>query len=76
MLDRMERQNLIQKVENKEDGRSTIICLTEKSKTLEKVYQNITDEMVVQYYNVFSEEEIRVFESTLERVVRNLEGKN
>ena len=31
MLDRMEKQDLIQKVENKEDGRSTIICLTEKN---------------------------------------------
>ena len=42
MLDRMEKQDLIQKVENKEDGRSTIICLNEKSKALEKVYQKIT----------------------------------
>ena len=76
MLDRMQKQNLIQKIENKEDGRSTIICLTEKSKALEKVYQDITGEMVVQYYNGFSEKEIRLFESTLERVVKNLEGTN
>ena len=76
MLDRMEKQDLIQKVENKEDGRSTIICLTEKSKALEKVYQKITDEMVIQYYNGFNEDEIRIFESTLERVVKNLEGTN
>ena len=72
----MEKQNLIQKIENKEDGRSTIIKLTEKSKSLEKVYQDITDEMVIQYYNGFSEEEIRTFESTLERVVKNLEENN
>ena len=76
MLDRMEKQNLIQKIENNEDGRSTIIKLTEKSKSLEKVYQDITDEMVIQYYNGFNEDEIRIFESTLERVVKNLEGTN
>ena len=76
MLYRMEKQNLIQKIENKEDGRSTIIKLTEKSKSLEKIYQYITDEMVIQYYNGFSEEEIRTFESTLERVVKNLEENN
>ena len=75
MLDRMEKQNLIQKIENKEDGRSTIICLTEKSRALEKVYKDITEKMVVQYYNGFSEEEIRTFESTLERVVKNLEKR-
>ena len=76
MLDRMEKQDLIQKLENKEDGRSTIICLTEKSKALEKVYQKIADEMVIQYYNGFNEDEIRIFESTLERVEKNLEGTN
>lgn len=76
MLNRMENQNLIKKIENKEDGRSTIICLTKKSKALEKVYKNITDEMIVQYYNGFSKEEIRTFELTLERVIKNLEGKS
>ena len=31
--------------------------------------------MVVQYYDGFSEEEIKTFESTLERVVKNLEKR-
>lgn len=75
MLDRMERQNLIKKIENKEDGRSTIIKLTEKSKALEKIYQDITNEMIIQYYDGFSEGEIKIFESTLERVVKNLEKR-
>ena len=75
MLDRMERQNLIQKIENKEDGRSTVITLTEKSKALEKIYQDITNEMIIQYYDGFSEGEIRSFESTLERIVENLEKR-
>ena len=59
----------------KEDGRSTIIKLTRKSKALEKIYQDITNEMIIQYYDGFSEEEIRAFESTLERVVKNLEKR-
>ena len=33
----------------------------------------VLEQMVIQYYNGFSEEEIRTFESTLERVVKNLE---
>lgn len=75
MLDRMEKQNLIQKIENNEDSRSTIIKLTEKSKSLEKVYQDITHEMIIQYYRGFTKEEIIKFESTLEKIVNNLERK-
>lgn len=75
MLDRMEKQNLIQKIENNEDSRSTIIKLTKKSKSLEKVYQDITHEMIIQYYRGFTKEEIIKFESTLEKIVNNLERK-
>lgn len=75
MLDRMEKQNLIQKIENNEDSRSTIIKLTKKSKSLEKVYQDITREMIIQYYRGFTKEEIIKFESTLEKIVNNLERK-
>ena len=49
--------------------------LTEKSKALEKIYQDITNEMIIQYYDGFSEGEIRSFESTLERIVENLEKR-
>ena len=75
MLDRMEKQNLIQKIENNEDSRSTIIKLTKKSKSLEKVYQDITHEMIIQYYRGFTKEEIIKFETTLEKIVNNLERK-
>lgn len=52
------------------------IVVGNPAKALEKVYQKITDEMVIQYYNGFNEDEIRIFESTLERVEKNLEGTN
>lgn len=52
------------------------IVVGNPAKALEKVYQKITDEMVIQYYNGFNEDEIRIFESTLERVEKNLEETN
>lgn len=76
MLDRMEKQGLIQKLENIEDGRSTIIKLTKKTETLQNVYEDITEKMKNYYYKDFTEKEIRDFETTLERIVKNLEDKN
>ncbi len=73
MLERMEKQNLIEKVNNNDDKRSTIIRLTDKARGLEEIYNNICKEMQFQYYRDFNEKEIKLFESMLEKVLKNLE---
>ncbi len=73
MLQRMEENGLIEYTENPQDRRSKIIRLTEKSKGLETVYHAVSDEMIGCYYDGFRDEEIREFENTLERVLKNIE---
>lgn len=73
MLDRMVKSNLIEKVENTEDKRSTKIKLTEKALNLEKEYNSISDKMSNLYYQSFSENDIRQFEDYLQRILKNLE---
>ena len=73
MLTRMEEKGLIEKINNDSDKRSTIIRLTDKSKSLEDKYDEITNEMIYQYYRDFTTEEIEYFENQLRRVLNNLE---
>lgn len=73
MLTRMEEKGLIEKIDNDSDKRSTIIRLTDKSKSLEDKYNDITNEMIYQYYSDFTTEEIEYFENQLRRVLNNLE---
>ena len=73
MLTRMEEKGLIEKINNDSDKRSTIIRLTDKSKSLEDKYNEITNEMIYQYYCDFTVEEIEYFENQLRRVLNNLE---
>lgn len=73
MLTRMEEKGLIEKINNDSDKRSTIIRLTDKSKSLEDKYNEITNKMIYQYYCDFTVEEIEYFENQLRRVLNNLE---
>lgn len=73
MLNRMEERGLIEKIENKNDKRSTIIRLTSKAKKLEKKYDEISNEMFYHYYRDFTEDEINTFENMLKNVLKNLE---
>jgi len=73
MLSRMEAGGLIEYSKNPFDGRSKVIRLTEKARELENVYDSVSDEMAVCYYNGFSEGEIALFEKYLQRVLLNIE---
>lgn len=73
MLERMEQSNLIEKVENLDDKRSTKIRITKKALELEKEYNNVSNNMSNLYYKGFREKEIRQFEDYLQRILKNLE---
>jgi len=73
MLSRMEMSGLIEYSKNPFDGRSKVIRLTEKARELENVYDSVSDEMAVCYYNGFSEGEIALFEKYLQRVLLNIQ---
>lgn len=73
MLDRMENIGLIARKPDPKDRRNRLIVLTEKAKSLQEDYMNISQRMNVIYYAGFSETEIEQFESYLQRILNNLE---
>ena len=72
MLERMENQGLIRRVQSETDKRKTLLFLTEKAHALKDEY-SVSDEMGSIYYKGFSEEEITLFEECLDRIRKNLE---
>lgn len=74
MLDRMEKQGLITRTQDNSDKRKTLLILTDKARSLKTAYDAFSDKMGEIYYKGFSEEEIRSFESYLDRILMNLEG--
>lgn len=73
MLDRMEMMGLIVRKEDPYDRRSRLIALTDKARSLQGDYANISQQMNERYYAGFTDEEIVVFEGYLQRVLSNLE---
>lgn len=73
MLDRMEMLGLIVRKPDPSDRRSRLIALTEKARSLQGDYTNISRQMNEMYYDGFTEQEIVIFEGYLQRVLNNLE---
>ena len=55
MLERMEHQGLISRVQSETDKRKTLLFLTEKAHALKGEYDSVSDEMGSIYYKGFSE---------------------
>ena len=75
MLERMEKQGLIRRVQAEKDKRKTLLYLTENTKALKNDYAAVSEQMSGIYYQGFTEDEIIQFESFLQRVQENLEEK-
>ncbi len=72
MLDRLEQSDYITREPDKEDKRKVFICLTEKSKSLRQSYEDVSHEMLALFYDGLSEEQVDVFEETLNHILTNL----
>lgn len=72
MLDRMEASGLVIRIPDKEDRRQIFVVITEKAKQYRQKYNKISRQMNAIFYNGFSEDEIKLFESSLERIIQNL----
>ena len=73
MLERMEKQGLITRIQDPSDKRKTLLFLTDKARSLKNDYDEVSNQMGDIYYRGFSEKEIRQFEGYLDRVRNNLE---
>ena len=74
MLERMEKQGLLRRESDEKDKRKTLLFLTDRAYALREDYEYVSARMGTVFYEGFSEEEIRLFESFLHRVLDNLEG--
>ena len=72
MLDRLEKMGYIRRQRSKKDRRKILIKRTEKDRTMEKKYVEVSEEMTRLYYKGFSKSQIVSFESDLERILNNL----
>ncbi len=72
MLDRLERMGYIRRQRSKKDKRKILIRRTEKDRTMEKKYVEVSEEMTRLFYKRFSKSEIDRFEKDLERILKNL----
>ena len=73
MLERMENQGLISRVQSETDKRKTLLFLTEKARALKDEYDSVSYEMGSIYYKGCSAEQITRFEEYLDRIRKNLE---
>lgn len=73
MLDRMERNGHILREFDRKDRRQIRIRLTEKARSMEKRYAEVSQKMNRLFYEGFSHEEIVSFEDQLMRILNNLE---
>lgn len=73
MLDRMENNGFLERIFNLNDRRQIRIILTEKARTLQGKYEEVSSLMNNLFYKGFSDEEIVLFEHFLERILSNLQ---
>ena len=73
MLDRMEAAGLIYRDRGDKDRRKILIFLTDNARSLEKGYNEVTEEIENIYYKGFSGEEIDQCEKYLQRIFHNVE---
>lgn len=74
MLDRMETNGLIKKSSAKNDRRKILVSLTDLGKNLKKDFEQAVEEIKIYTFKDFKNEEVKLFESYLERVFKNLES--
>ena len=72
MLDRLEKMGYVRRQRSKKDRRKILIKRTNKDKTLESKYVELSQEITRLFYTGFSRSEIDRFESDLAKVLKNL----
>jgi MarR family transcriptional regulator, organic hydroperoxide resistance regulator len=72
MLDRLEQTGFLRREPSRQDRRKIFIWRTEKDKSFQKQYVQVSEQMTEIYFHGFSEQEKDQFESMLERIFANL----
>ena len=72
LLDNLESDGHVKRVQSDEDRRKVLVVLTDKTRKMLNVYIEVSVEMTNVFYKGFQPEEIDQFEAFLERVLDNL----
>lgn len=72
MLDRLEDMDYIVRVHSKNDRRKIIIKRTEKDKSFQELYLQVSNEMTDLFYSGLTEKEIDQLELWLKKILDNL----
>ncbi|WP_088186183.1 MarR family transcriptional regulator [Desulfosporosinus sp. FKA] len=71
ILDRMERQDLVERRDDPEDRRSLLVCLKEKARANILEMTNLAEKMDQEIKERFSREEYAIFEKVLESLFQD-----
>lgn len=74
MLERLESQGFIRRIQSNEDKRKTLVYMEEDKAELKKEYTDVIKRMSRIFYEGFTEDEINTFENNLQRILNNLES--
>ncbi len=72
MLDRLEKDGFLIRNPSKEDRRKILIKRTDKDRSFQKAYYQVSEEMASLFYKNFTGKEIDSFENHLQRILNNL----
>ena len=71
IIDRLERDGYVKRVQSKEDKRVTLVCRTGKDEIFKKKIPQASKEQNKLFYSGFSTKEIKEFENYLKRILHN-----
>jgi DNA-binding MarR family transcriptional regulator len=75
ILKRLSQEHQIKKPKSSEkDRREVIIELSDENKKLHPIYEKVSKEMEEIYYKGFNEQDKRILDSLLNRILNNLDG--
>ncbi|MDF2934670.1 MAG: MarR family transcriptional regulator [Paenibacillaceae bacterium] len=72
MLERMETAGHIERTADAADKRSTLVALSDSSKSMMDKYQEVSEDMLALFYEGLTEAEVDRFEATLRHILANL----
>lgn len=72
VVDGMVQKGILERIINPQNRRQTIISLTDYARSLQKKYEEVSEQMGVLFYQGFSEKERKTFEDYLARILDNL----
>ena len=71
LIDKLEKAELVKREKSQDDARNIFIILTQKGKSLEPTFNNISNELNAILYNGFSEKESKDLDKLLTKMAKN-----